>query len=628
MTPDLAPVSGTRRFVLAVLVCGMAARTLDANPHPTAAYVPFVVAAYVLPLWYASGRARGWWLSRPGALLGVQAVITYVPFLLFGDEWVGGVSGLLGGLALLLLRGRAAWGAFALLALLEEALWRVVGMPPQAPLTAAVWVVVAYLNSGMTLFGLNRLVDLMDDLRRAREVLAGDEVARLRLTAMSRLQAEIQGRLEQMRAGLGTALKGESVETLQASLLRAGREVRQASAAARHLSYELPEDSVVDGQPPTSSIAPRLARAVTAVVVVAFGAQYLVNVADPTVSTRPSAFESLVAVVVAAAVVALQLRHVHFGDPVRRPRGWPWTLGAQGALALVTYPFAGPRVILLLTMAVASALVLIRHGSRWVLLGAMVAAVPVTSFVADVGSTTSHVLWSGYAALTAVAACLLVYGLARFTQASVALEQAGRRHAEAAATRERLRLARDTHDTLGLGLSTVALKTDLAVALLGRDASRARHEAAQALHLASVVASDVSSVASGQVSLDLSREVATAELGLRAAGVDQVTRPDGVLSTTLDDPTGTTLAAVLREATTNVLRHSRASTCSITLERAAGQVVLQVTNDGVTPTGATEPGQGLDNMAARLRELDGSLQTRLDEGRFTLTATLPEAVPA
>ncbi|HEY4419514.1 MAG TPA: hypothetical protein VGN22_08350 [Pseudonocardia sp.] len=86
-------------------------------------------------------------------------------------------------------------------------------------------------------FGLTRLADLMDDLRCAREVLARDEVARLRLTTMTRLQAEIRSRLEQVGVGLSAALSRQDGALMRASLLQAGLQVRQASAAARHLSY-------------------------------------------------------------------------------------------------------------------------------------------------------------------------------------------------------------------------------------------------------------------------------------------------------------------------------------------------------------------------------------------------------
>ena len=99
-----------------VLACGAVARSADANPHPSYGYVPFVLALYVLPLWYASGWRREVWVRYRWGLLALQAVGTYVPFAVFGHGWVGGVSGLLGGLVLLVVPGRRGWLLFAGLA--------------------------------------------------------------------------------------------------------------------------------------------------------------------------------------------------------------------------------------------------------------------------------------------------------------------------------------------------------------------------------------------------------------------------------------------------------------------------------------------------------------------------------
>src|SRR5205085_7220886 len=130
------------------------------------------------------------------------------------------------------------------------------------------------------------------------------------------------------------------------------------------------------------------------------------------------------------------------------------------------------------------------------------------------------------------------------------------------ATGERLRLARDAHDTLGLGLSTIAMKSDLATALLASDPARARHEVVQISHLSAIVSSDAHAVSVGEVALDLRGELASARATLSTAGIAVRVTADTDL---LPPPLATTLAAVLREAVTNVLRHSRARSCEIEL---------------------------------------------------------------
>jgi two-component system sensor histidine kinase DesK len=86
------------------------------------------------------------------------------------------------------------------------------------------------------------------------------------------------------------------------------------------------------------------------------------------------------------------------------------------------------------------------------------------------------------------------------------------------------------------------------------------------------------------------------------------------------------LSAVLREATTNVLRHSRASWCTIAIEHAAGEVRMRVTNDGVRAGAAPDAhSHGLHGLADRLADAGGTLHTRMDKSEFTLVAVVPSS---
>jgi two-component system sensor histidine kinase DesK len=270
----------------------------------------------------------------------------------------------------------------------------------------------------------------------------------------------------------------------------------------------------------------------------------------------------------------------------------------------------------LLTFVAASGLLLISHWARWVLFGAVVVAVPVLAAV-DPSTVKQTLAWSVYATAISTATTLLVFGLARLTRAADDLHQAQRSLADAARVSERLRLARDAHDMLGLGLSTIALKTDLAAALLDQDPDRSHQETVQALHLARLVDTDVEAVSGDRVTLNLATEVATARASLGAAGI----------RTEIEvGPTGLevdVLAPVLREAVTNTLRHSRARRCLIRLTQGDGASTLVVSNDGVVTVAGGEPGRGLVNMSERLHAVQGTLNTRIDGDEFTLTAVVP-----
>ncbi|ONI76102.1 hypothetical protein ALI144C_35995 [Actinosynnema sp. ALI-1.44] len=81
---DSASVA-VRGLPVAFLLTLVAARCADGFGSGDYGYLPFVVAVFALPLWYASGLARRPWHTFPWALLAVQAVLTYVPFVALGD---------------------------------------------------------------------------------------------------------------------------------------------------------------------------------------------------------------------------------------------------------------------------------------------------------------------------------------------------------------------------------------------------------------------------------------------------------------------------------------------------------------------------------------------------------------
>jgi two-component system sensor histidine kinase DesK len=186
---------------------------------------------------------------------------------------------------------------------------------------------------------------------------------------------------------------------------------------------------------------------------------------------------------------------------------------------------------------------------------------------------------------------------------------------------ERLRVARDTHDLLGLGLSAVALKTDVILALLGRDDAAARGQIAEVRRVCAAARTDVRLVAGQARPLSLAAELAAVGEVLASAGVRVRT---GLGGGPVPEAVGAVLAVVLREAATNVLRHSSARWCVIETAAGGGVVRLRVRNDGAGPrAGDGRAGQGLANLAARLEAAGGRLASHHAGGRFELTAEIP-----
>jgi two-component system, NarL family, sensor histidine kinase DesK len=194
-----------------------------------------------------------------------------------------------------------------------------------------------------------------------------------------------------------------------------------------------------------------------------------------------------------------------------------------------------------------------------------------------------------------------------------------------AVAEERLRFARDLHDVMGRNLSVIAVKGQLAGELVRRQRPEAAEELADISRIAEESLREVRGVVGGYRAVDLAGELAGARSVLRAAGVACVIsgEDDGAA---LPPRTQSTLGWVVRESVTNVLRHSRAASCSIDLRTLTDSVELRVVNDGLPSAGGPGPtgwGNGLTGLAERLAESGGRLTATQEQDRFVLAATLP-----
>jgi two-component system sensor histidine kinase DesK len=608
---------------LAYLACALVSRVVDANPHPDRWYALGVIACFVLPTWYALGRWQGPWDHSPVLLLAVQAAVTYIPLFVLGQHWVGGVDGLLGGLALAVLHGRARWLVFGALVAVELAAWLVVGVPYQPTYHSAIWLLVAYTNVALGYFGLSTATRLLERLEATSEILADAAVDQQRLATAKGLQATILRRLNDIQLHAVAALNAPSARATGEELRQMGAAAREAASSARRIVSVIPEPATPAADDPTAT--PTLAQRTALGVTLVFAVQFVMNTVFPLqIGIEATPVTNVAAIAIAVAMIGLQMRHSRM-SPDGRPRGWVWTLGAQAVLCFALYPVFGVTSTGFIPFVCGSVLLLIAHPVRWALAGGLVAILPILTLLrpSDIDSGT-QLQWGIYAGATSAAASLVIYGLGRFVRAAAALAENRARLAETAVTRERVRLARDTHDTLGLALSAIALKSDLAQALLTRDRGRARREIAQTIHLSRTLAADADSIVHGKLSLHLDDELATARSALDAAGATVTVEWEQV---PLSADRETELAAILREAVANVLRHSRARSCSIRITENDGVFELQVVNDGAAGAEALSAGRGLENIRERTAALGGTASTVERDGSFTLMVSLPSASP-
>lgn len=164
---------------------------------------------------------------------------------------------------------------------------------------------------------------------------------------------------------------------------------------------------------------------------------------------------------------------------------------------------------------------------------------------------------------------------------------------------ERDRVARDVHDVLGHSLTVVSLKADLAERLIDIDPDRAKGEIAAIRSLTRQSLAEIRATVAGLRITRLADEREAAAAALQDAGIIASVPDDYDI---VDPAHRITIAWALREATTNVIRHSGAHRVDVRW----GPTWLEVTDDGRGLRGRRE-GTGLTGLRERLAQVGGRL---------------------
>ena len=344
----------------------------------------------------------------------------------------------------------------------------------------------------------------------------------------------------------------------------------------------------------------------------------------------------------------------------RAPRLAIWGLGVISALAVLACVVYGSDW-LAFWIYVSAAMGCAFPGRR----GAMLAVLGVSACYAVLGWLTHAT--TGNFLITLLPVVLIGWAMIGFRMQIMLtreLSQARETVAKLAANEERLRLARDMHDLTGQSLSLITLKSDLVRKMLARLPQTRERDAAlsevgdigrvsrQTLH-------DIREAVTGYRRPTLAIEIITARGALESAGIQldddpALTQRSGSFGADAE----AALAWCLREAVTNVIRHSGAKNCRVQLTLRDGEVSLDVSDDGVglggrenradadgrglsgradradradaagpEPAGMTAAGSGLRGMSERLAAMGGrlSLGTSDAGGRgFRVVATVPD----
>jgi two-component system sensor histidine kinase DesK len=276
-------------------------------------------------------------------------------------------------------------------------------------------------------------------------------------------------------------------------------------------------------------------------------------------------------------------------------------------LALTSWPTS------VLIVCVVVALVLTQTGrTRWLswLVGYLYVLAPV-GVAALVSPTTD---WLSYVFTSALAyvVSLTVFVLNRYGwNLYLAIDDARRVGAELAVAQERFRFAADLHDIQGHTLHVLKLKTQLVDKLIDRDPVAAHIHLAEAQQLINETLANTRSLAFGERHVAVASELANASELFSAASIGYT-----VTGKFPPDPNEELFGLLVREATTNILRHAQSTAVTVEL----GERRVRITNNG-SPA-SPRPLSGLARLAERFERAGGTLRTTTTNDVFVTEAEL------
>jgi two-component system sensor histidine kinase DesK len=280
--------------------------------------------------------------------------------------------------------------------------------------------------------------------------------------------------------------------------------------------------------------------------------------------------------------------------PLRRLPFHAASIVVMGFILWVVNPLSLGYVIIGVTL-----LAYAPHPRAW-LLGVVAATVVTLVWVYAFGVPLLHVAIVFGAGLAAgFSNFLYVRGARR--DAELRLSQTEVRRLATLAERERI--GRDLHDLLGHTLSLITLKSELAKRLALADPARAQQEMEEVERVARHALAEVRSAVTGMRAGDLRSELVSARLMLEASGIAlEVVMPERLA---LPAPTEAALSLVLREAITNIHRHSRATEARVLITRNGQDFSMRITDNGCG--GLAAHGNGVSGMRERVRQVGGQL---------------------
>ncbi|WP_456276759.1 histidine kinase [Bacillus sp. AK128] len=195
------------------------------------------------------------------------------------------------------------------------------------------------------------------------------------------------------------------------------------------------------------------------------------------------------------------------------------------------------------------------------------------------------------------------------------LEDANKRISELVKLEERQRIARDLHDTLGQKLSLIGLKSDLAGKLVDKDPYQAKNEIYDVQQTARTALKEVREMVTQMRGTKLEDELSRVQQILKAAQINFKLEGEPKLAN-ISLIAENVVSMCIKEAVTNVVKHSQAHVCILKIEPTETELLVHVQDDGIGIENIDEDfkGNGLQGMIERLEFVNGRLEIESNKG--------------
>lgn len=206
------------------------------------------------------------------------------------------------------------------------------------------------------------------------------------------------------------------------------------------------------------------------------------------------------------------------------------------------------------------------------------------------------------------------------------LQDANKKISELVKLEERQRIARDLHDTLGQKLSLIGLKSDLATKLISKNPAQAQTELKEIRQTARIALKEVREMVTEMRGTRLEDEFFRIKQIFNAAQIELTLEGEPKL-TNISLITENVVSMCLKEAVTNIVKHSNATSCQIRIQPSRKELVVCVKDNGIglAAESAYVKGNGLRGMQERLEFVNGSMEIFTDEGT-TIVIKVPNVL--